>query len=72
MVFNSEWMEDQIQQIWNHLLANLREFISDEDKQTLDRAFLASRELCGDRLLADGKPCIYHHLEVARIAVEES
>lgn len=64
-------MEVQTQQIWRHLLASLSEFISVEDKQILDRAFEASKNLCGDRLLADGKPCIYHHLEIARIAVEE-
>lgn len=62
---------DLVDQAWNSLQEGLGSLISDDEKALVHSAFLKANESYQGRFLHSGKPMIWHHLEVAKIAVFE-
>jgi GTP diphosphokinase / guanosine-3',5'-bis(diphosphate) 3'-diphosphatase len=60
-----------VNQSWDSLQEALEKLLSEDEKVLVTNAFATASEIYQNQYLSSGKPLIWHHLEVAKIAVFE-
>jgi GTP diphosphokinase / guanosine-3',5'-bis(diphosphate) 3'-diphosphatase len=60
-----------VNQSWDSLQEALEKLLSEDEKVLVTNAFAKACEIYQNQYLSSGKPLIWHHLEVAKIAVFE-